>query len=216
MIEKTTRTTTREVHENGNTDTMIRTDARYTLGKINWSRVKHSDGSTVHSGTRSGWTFQIHMPFVGASRLTGTHEDGRTVRSTHRSVVRAKEAALFAMRPDEAMAWQRDTRAHGIIRRAAWDRFEFTHYGPVVRVKNRETGGVEDVPVDDFSEAREVAKTRLREVYGGPEAPARPEGPAAVAEALTRALDAAGIRADPKQLAVAAGLLAVELSGVSL
>lgn len=211
-VERTTRTTTRTTHPNGNTATSTRTDASYTFTKINWIRTKHEDGSVSHHGTRAGWTFHIHTPRgpYGGSTVTGVHEDGREFRYGHATTTQAKEACLFEMRPDEAMAWQADRNFEN-TKVAAWGKYAFNYFSYALRIDDIETGTSTFHDVDGFAEAKAMAREVLAAAYGAPAAPVRPEGPAAVAEALTKALTAADIKATPKQLATAAAMLATEL-----
>jgi hypothetical protein len=204
-------TTTHTEYGDDPSATSSRTSAKYTFTKINWVRTRHEDGSITHTGNRAGWTFTIRSTAATGSWLTGTHADGRRVRQQHASARDAKEAALFAMRPDEAMAWKADRRFSSAVQYAAWDRFTFTHYGTTLRVTDRANGATEDVFDLNFIQARDAAKAKLRAAYGGPVVSPRPEGPAAVAEALTRALAASGIKATPKQLAVVVAMLAADL-----
>lgn len=212
MIERTERTITTETHDNGNTSTTSRTDARYTLTKINWVRVKHEGGAVTHTGYRAGWTFAIHTPAGGWAKMTGHHEDGRNVKGSYLTISGAKEAALFSMRPDEAMAWTTDRRNNAAVFKVArWGGFSFTYYGTQLRVANALSDTTEFIEVADFTEAREAAKNVLRGVYGDPAPVTRSEGPDTAAEALRVALATAGVRITPKQLAEAASVLATYL-----
>jgi hypothetical protein len=183
-----------------------------TVTSINWARTKNEHyNSTLHTGTRSGWTFAIHTPLGGKSHLTATHKDGRRFSGSHMSLASAKQAAIGIMHPAEAMAWVSNRAGGG--KHAVWGNVEFRFWRSLHdgRLYVAQFGSGTQVQVECFADARMWAVDVLEELYG----PIHPK-PSETAEtaadgavtALESALRAAGIRFTPRQLAIAALALA--------
>lgn len=181
-------------------------DTIRTLTKINWVRRKAFDAqghlkTTIHTGARAGWTFQIETVPGQAPKLVGNHEDGRHVSSgPHATLNHAKEAAMALLHPAEAMGWISGGMMGPVKYRAEWDRLRFVVYvipgesGLFFQWRDTVTGTrSEPQPVFGISEGRQLARGVLRDAFPT-DGPAR-TSPAAgdPVDALARALCEAGI-----------------------
>lgn len=188
-----------------------------TMTKINWVRQQDRDDQgylrlTTHTGGRGNWTFRIETPSGGSPKLHGVHPDGRRVTSIHATVLQAKDAALDAMHPGEAMGWVSQTGL--VLYRATWDDLSFVVYStgdrPGLWFQYGDATGFRSEPVEvaGLREAREMARAVLRQRYPSQSPAAQAQAAGDTLTALRRALDVAGIEYTTVQLSAAAAELA--------